>query len=195
MSEILIPRTGMPSLHLVGWTQVASVTSRTAEGPRSSRWHELELWCFQRGRPVEPPTCDDSELAVGALCVAIHYRTTWAGELDHHAAFTRDVSQVAAALRDHDPCANVMGYPPGAQFAERQARLLRELRAGYEHAVSRLLEAAGIVDEPQTQSAGLAPGANGLAELFRTRPVDSEPNRGCGSASPGPFEGANHLSP
>ena len=48
---------------------------------------------------------------------------------------------VAAGLTDYDPCAPVRGYPPGDTYAQKQRRLLRDVRARYEAQVSELLAA------------------------------------------------------
>jgi len=62
------------------------------------------------------------------------YRTTWEKEHDHHFAVVSDDS--VQTLRDYDPTEHVLGYPPGTQYVEKQARLLAELRAGYDRALS-----------------------------------------------------------
>jgi hypothetical protein len=79
--------------------------------------------------------------AAGGYVVAIAYRTRWQGELDrdeaHTAARAVDVEKI---LRDYDPAGHVSGFPAGEHYAEKQRRLLSDIRARYEDQISSLLE-------------------------------------------------------
>ena len=133
---VLIRRTGMPALRLDDYGLAAQATSRTQQGARQNRWHELE-WRSHDQRPGGPEQ---------RHCLVVRYCTTWQGELGHDWAailLRRDLEDV---LRGIDPCEHVGGFPPGDAYREKQERLLREIRAGYEHAVSDLLAAARVWD-------------------------------------------------
>lgn len=132
--QVLIPRTGQPALRLDGYGLVATATSRTPQGPRQNRWHELDLWCAD-GQIQWPEQ---------RHCLAIHYRTDWQGELGHDSAVLVLRRGIGDALREYDPCAHVQGYPDGEHYARKQEALYRALRLGYEHAVSELLDGAKV---------------------------------------------------
>lgn len=132
--HVLIRRTGLPALRLDGYGLAASATSYTPQGTRSSRWHELEWWShdLHPGGPEQ------------RHCLVVRYVTQWQGELGHDAAhllLRRDLERV---LREIDPLAHVAGFPDGEHYRAKQERLLREIRAGYEHAVSDLLDVARV---------------------------------------------------
>lgn len=132
--HVTLRRTGKPALRLADYGLRAQASSRAQSGARQTRWHELELWSADT--QLQGPEQRH------ALVVA--YRTQWEGELGHDHAELILRRDLAAALAAIDPLAHVTGYPPGEQFAERRARMERELRAGWEHAVSDLLEQAQV---------------------------------------------------
>lgn len=132
--HVLIPRTGQPALHLTRYGLVATSTSRTPQGPRQNRWHELDLWCAD-DQPQGPEQ---------RHCLAIRYCTQWDGELGHDHAVLVLRRQIGDAVRAYDPLAHVVGYPAGEQYAAKRESLARALRSGYEHAVSELLEVAQV---------------------------------------------------
>jgi hypothetical protein len=132
--HVLIRRTGREALRLTGYGLAAQTSSRTTSGPRQNRWHELEWWSH------------DAALSGPEQrhCLVVRYCTQWQGELGHDDArilLRRDLERV---LREIDPCAHVTGYPVGEHYVEKQRRLLADIRAGYEHAVSDLLAAARV---------------------------------------------------
>lgn len=135
--EVILSRTGLPALRITEYGLCAQASSRAQQGVRGvreTRWHELDLWSADT--QMQGPEQRHA--------LAIRYCTQWQGELGHHHAALILRRDLAQALADYDPLAHVTGYPPGEQFAERRARLLRELRAGWEHAVSDLLEQAKV---------------------------------------------------
>lgn len=132
--EVLIRRTGDAPLQIIGYGLAAQATSHTQQGTRSSRWHELELWSHDE-RLTGPEQ---------RHCIVVRYRTQWQGELGHHWAQLVLRRDVAATLRAYDPLEHVLGYPPGEQFRARDERMRREIVAGWEHAVSDLLEQAAV---------------------------------------------------
>lgn len=129
---VTIRRTGQAPLVLRDHGLVAQATSHTQQGARQNRWHEIELWADD----TSPAGHDQPHVIV------VRYVTQWAGELGHDWACELPRHQVSAALAAYDPTQRVTGYPPGAQYDERRARLLADIRAGYEHAVSDVLEVA-----------------------------------------------------
>lgn len=131
---VTIRRTGLAPLRLENYGLVAHAGTSTQQGPRSTRWWEIELWaCDER-----PASHEQTH------CIVVRYRTTWQDEQGHDAAEVLPRREVAAWLSAHDPMQHVLAYPPGEQFAARQERLLRELRLGWHTAVSELLEQAGV---------------------------------------------------
>lgn len=128
---ITLPRTGHPPLTFDG-ELIAEASSRLSGGQEQNRWHELALYRTEQSRFVG----------------AITYRTCWQGELDHSHVeifpFAHKEDEVIAFFTGYDPTAHCAGYPPGAQFVEKQRRMLAQLRGNYEAAVSELFDAAGI---------------------------------------------------
>ncbi len=109
---------------------IAESDSRQTQGPCQYRWYELELY--------RPDT--------GKYVVAIGYRTQWQGELARDEAHVEDtVGGAVEVLRSTIPELPLHGFPPGQHYDEKRAHVERAVRAGYEHAVSELLESV----EPQ----------------------------------------------
>jgi len=132
MQTYTLRRTGEAPLEFEG-ELLALANSRQPEGLRNNRWHELALYRSESGYYL----------------VEVVYRTQWQGELDHHqVAVCVDAGGVPNVLQRWDPCRHVDGYPPGEQYADRQARLISALTAGYQMAVSDLLAEAGWTEEP-----------------------------------------------
>ena len=76
----------------------------------------------------------------GKFIVAISYPVEWEGENSYyHAEVVPDVSSAVKLIREYDPVAHVISYPPGERYADKQARLLAELRQRYASQVSELL--------------------------------------------------------
>lgn len=132
--HVLIRRTGQPALRLDGYGLCASATSRTPQGPRQNRWHELELWSADE--QLQGPE--------QRHCVVVRYVTQWQGELGHDQAELVLRRDIGTALHAYDPLAHLVGFPDGEHYARKQEQLERALRAGYEHAVSELLEVARV---------------------------------------------------
>jgi hypothetical protein len=130
---VYVRRTGDAPLRLDGPSLAAHVSTRTAQGPAESRWHEISVW-------------EAESLGLGRLCLQVEYRSQWQGELGHDWAVVIDRPALRETLRAHDALAYVRGYPPTPSYAERQARLLAELGARWEHAVSDVLELMQVWD-------------------------------------------------
>jgi hypothetical protein len=133
-AHVDIRRTGQTALRLPGYGLSASATSRTQQAPTQTRWHELELWTDDTA-PSGPEQ---------RHCLVIRYCTQWQGELGHDHAEMVLRRGIGDALRGYDPIEWLIGYPSGQNYEERQLRLQRALRSGYEHAVSELLAIAEV---------------------------------------------------
>lgn len=132
--HVMVRRTGRAPLRLDGYGLAATATSRTTDGPRQTRWHELEWWSDDRHLPGPEQR----------HCLVVRYITQWRGELGHEWAeilLRRDLDRV---LRDCDPLEHV-APTAGGQSEARRSGLDHALVTGYEHAVSDLLAKAGIV--------------------------------------------------
>lgn len=121
-----LPRTGDAPLKFTGEPIAASCGKRLL-GKDNNRWHDLAVYSTESG-----------------YVVAIQYGTQWQGESGYDlAAPCRTPAEVRKVLRDHDPTARLGGFPPGDAYADRQARLVADLRARYEQQVSEVLAGAG----------------------------------------------------
>lgn len=132
-AEFRLTRTGKPALVFAG-ELIAGATSfiPVNGGALQNRWHELAVY----------------RTAGGKWVAAVGFRSCWQGEHDHDAAeiFARPDQLVSWLLR-YSPRDHWLGYPAGAAYAERQARIEAEIRGGYERAVSALLAGLPEADE------------------------------------------------
>jgi hypothetical protein len=125
----ILPRTGREPLSFTG-RLLAQASGKTQLGQEQNRYHELDIY----------------ETAGGRFIVSIAYRTKWEGETDHLTAdFFTDSADVVAELTRYDPATYLQGFPPGPHFADKQARLVRDLRARYQSLVSLVLTQAGEI--------------------------------------------------
>lgn len=91
--------------------------------------------------------------------VEIVYRKDLRGNTtEHHFAMTTD--DPAATLGEYDPLAVLMGFPPGAEFAERQRAFEIKMRRQYDVLVSAVLkmfpDEIGDVDDGYRRGADIA---------------------------------------
>lgn len=122
---IELPRTGGRPLRFSGERLAAVATGSPDDGPRR---HELAVY----------------RAADGRLVAAVTLRTTFKDEIDRFDVFhAADPADLERWLRELPPCPDGIGYPPGAQFADRQARLAADLRRRYEAAVTDLFARLG----------------------------------------------------
>jgi hypothetical protein len=120
---ITLTRSGQPPLRFRGELLAESDGQRQANREHN-RYHTVRIWRTVAGRYL--------------LCIAYH--THFQGELDWQDAVALDTpGAVTDMLVGHEPCANLRGYPPGPDFAERQARLETDIRSRWEAQVSDLL--------------------------------------------------------
>ncbi len=133
MATHTITRTGNAPLKFHG--ELVARSAPTAESEKkekgAKRWHELSLFRTSTGKHV----------------LAISYRVEWKGEYDYYyAEVFSDIPSLIGAIQSYDPVAHVIGYPPGQQYAEKQARLLTELRQRFATQVSELLAGDEFVE-------------------------------------------------
>jgi hypothetical protein len=122
-TSYLLPRSGQAPLKFTG-EKIASSEGRIQNGRDHNRWHDLTVY----------------RTAAGAYVVQIEYRTQWQGECEHAEAIVcSDAAGVEDVFRVYDPAQHCQGYPSGAAYDDRQARLVQDLRARYEAQVSEVL--------------------------------------------------------
>jgi crotonobetainyl-CoA:carnitine CoA-transferase CaiB-like acyl-CoA transferase len=125
MNEMILQRTGLAPLRFRG-ELLARSEGRIQNGRDHNRWHDLRVY----------------RTAGGTFVVAIGYRTQWQGESDHDQAETcPEPGDVVTVLTTYDPTGPVTGYPAGDAYAEKQARLLADVRRRFEVQVSEILAA------------------------------------------------------
>jgi hypothetical protein len=133
VSNYTLQRTGLPPLKFEG-ELIASASShiRVNGGPLENRWHEIELY----------------KTAGGKWVWQVAFRTCWQGEHDHYRAEVVASDQVVIndLTIEYEPLAHYQGYPPGAYYAEKDARQRDAILLGYQRAVSELLSEAGIAE-------------------------------------------------
>lgn len=113
-------RTGKPPLRFQG----ELLAEEEGDGRDRTRWHSLRVYRTAGGRYV----------------LHIEYTTRFQGESDYCAAWVlEDAVAVGKKLTEYDPTAHVAGFPPGEHYAEKQARLLADIRRRYEAQVSEIL--------------------------------------------------------
>lgn len=129
MHEVRVRRDGDAPLVFRG-EQLATATTHEHEGDAQNRWHEITVY----------------RTAAGRFVLAIKYHTQWQGERDcADAVVLGDQAQeVTELLRHYDGILPTgIGFPPGEQYAARQARLEASIEGRWHRAVSEILEAIG----------------------------------------------------
>lgn len=93
-------------------------------GREQNRYHSLGIYKTDAGRYV----------------VGVSYSTSWQGEVGRYVAHVAATpAELANWLRNFDPTAHVGGFPPGDAYAEKQRRLLADIRVRWESQVSEVL--------------------------------------------------------
>lgn len=140
MESITLARTGRAPLAFTGELLAESDGERQA-GREQNRWHDLAVYRTESGRYV----------------ARVGYRTKWEGELDRADAATLETpAEVAAWFTAHDPAAAVKGFPSGAAYAERQAKLLADVRGRYQAQVSEILSGPVFAVNPDSEEPAVA---------------------------------------
>jgi hypothetical protein len=129
MDEITLPRTGKAPLVFTGeLVPGADVRGHSVNGRDANRWFDLAVYRTKSGRYV----------------LSIDYKTCWQGELGHEfAEVLDDPAALKDELREYELGIPeiVQGYPPGDAYADKQARLLADVRRRFQAQVSELLGA------------------------------------------------------
>lgn len=124
MRTITIPRSGQAPLQFTG-NQIWTSNSHDTHGPCRSRWHELFAYDTKDGQFV----------------LAIAFFTKWQGEHNRtHAWVCASLGDLCRRLAEFDPFADLIGFPPGAQFDAKRKHTEKCLRQCWEGAVSELLD-------------------------------------------------------
>jgi hypothetical protein len=128
MAEIRLTRTGDAPLVFSGKEVAQAAGPRRSGRQEQTRWTDLTVYRTEGGK----------------LVAEIVYRSTWQGESDEHRAIVCDDERgLIDALRDYHPVPEGIGFPPGAQFVAKQARLEAALRRDYDERVTAVLETIG----------------------------------------------------
>lgn len=116
-------RTGERPLRFQG-ERIAEAGGSHQFGRDQNRWHDIAVYLTSGGKFV----------------VHVEYCTRWQGEADHsHVEICDQPDAVAAVLRNYNPLELVAGFPADDRYAERQARLFRDIRLRYDSLVSEVL--------------------------------------------------------
>lgn len=130
--EFTLPRHGAPPLKFKG-EKLSEQDSKSHQGPRQNRWHELALYRTDGGK----------------LVAAVGFKTIWQREEDRETVFVCDNEKalIDSLQHDFDPHAGWQGHPHGVHDGERKNALIAEaVCGGYAQAVADLLASAGIVE-------------------------------------------------
>jgi hypothetical protein len=125
-TEFTLPRSGKAPLRFRGLL-LAESDGEWQAGRDHTRWHDIAVYRTGGGKYV----------------VTISLRSRYENEIGYdYADIVAEPAQVEAVFRGYDPCARVRGYPDGAHYAERNARLMANIRARYDAQVAEILEAS-----------------------------------------------------
>lgn len=129
LQDYRLDRTGRPPLSFKGEFLAGAYGEEYIDERRKNpRWHDLELYRTVGGRYV----------------LHVRYGTTWKDEVGHdEAVVVESPADLVGVLGGWDPTAVVRGYPPGAQFEEKQRYLLAEVRQRFDRVVSDLFAQLG----------------------------------------------------
>lgn len=132
MSKITLKRTGQAPLKFEG-ALIARINGSHAAGNDPTRYFGIDLY-----------RVDAVEIWHVAQVV---YHTRWDGEPDIYEAFAGTAEDVRDWLVNFTPEKHLRGFPPGDHYADRQARLVRDLRENYQICVSSLLDLAAAIHD------------------------------------------------
>lgn len=119
--SIVIHRSGAPPLAFVGELIAGAEPSASDTG---ERWHTIDVY----------------RTTGGAYVVEVNYQSDRRGETDHTDAQSfADLGAAVAWLRSYNPVGYVTGWPPLPVYADRQARLMLELRERFAQLVTQVL--------------------------------------------------------
>jgi len=128
MDEITLDRTGDRPLKFRG-ELLAWGDSQRIFGSDSNRWHELAIYRHEDGE---------------RYILEIGYRTQWQGEAAHDDVFVcLSAAEACEIIRSTIPTEHLVGFPLGGQYADKQARLEKDLQARFFAAAQPILKALG----------------------------------------------------
>lgn len=121
-----LPRTGAPPLRFEG----ELVAEADTEAMESLRHYITQIY------------------RVGTKWVTyVGYRTKWAGESDHDwARICRDVQEITQLLEEYNVLPEGRGYPPMAEYQDRQKKLRGFLQRDFDVCISELLDNEAFVE-------------------------------------------------
>lgn len=124
MNTYTLRRSGDAPLKFTG-ALIAESSGKRFAGRERTRYHDLALY-----------RTDD-----GAYVVEIAYVSRYQGDpCPRKAIYCRESGDVVRVLRDYDPTEPVVGFPEGEAYAERQRKLLQEIRSCWDDQVAELLD-------------------------------------------------------
>lgn len=128
---VKLPRTGLPPLTFEGQV-IAHASGRAVNAPAArdnADFWEITLFAL----PVFP-----EQVTAPGYVVAVRYTNDHRGRAYHH-DFADWTDDPAETLATYDPLAVLRGFPPGEQYAARQAALEANSRRQYGLLVSAVL--------------------------------------------------------
>lgn len=151
MTDYRLRRSGQAPLRFAGELLYERDSRRAgAGGQERNRWHAVRIY----------------RTDAMAYVVQVAYRSTWQGEQDHDEVTVLDsAAELGRVLESYDPCAYLLGFPPGEQYEERRQRIEAILRADWGAIVGEILDR----DEFAVEAEAAATAQRDSAELARYR--------------------------
>lgn len=83
-----------------------------------------------------------------ALVLSVAFNSEWERETGYNwVAVAQDVPELVAQYKSWDPIPAGVGFPVGEAYAEKQKRLVAELKAAFDASISEAFAVAGIVED------------------------------------------------
>jgi len=130
---------------------IAVASSRLFAGKERNRWHEIEVW----------------KTTTNTFVVSVNYKTQWEGESDFDDVLAFETSKQVATFLEQYIFPNIasIGFAPTAADAEKQARMMADLKAGFKEAVGEIIKALGVVEA--VGAFGLEPRSSTVQQISR----------------------------
>jgi hypothetical protein len=128
---ITLDRSGLPPLQFTG-SLVAHATGQfvnTEPDKPNNDWWEIAIYRAESDRPYSAPRFK--------YVVAVTYHNARRNGFTQR--FADATQSPAALLAKYDPLAVLVNFPPGPQFAARQAHLVRMVRSQWQAILSAVL--------------------------------------------------------
>lgn len=121
-----LTRTGDLPLKVQG-ELLASRSSEITNGQERNRWHAITV------------------IQASKFVACVEWCSRWQGEPSHSTCLVADtLLQLADLLRDYDPLAHLIGFPDGAQFEKKQARLEQAIESDWDALLSNLFSELNV---------------------------------------------------